>query len=130
MQTWSIGEVARRAGLQPSALRYYERVGVLSAPERVSGRRRYDSTVFQRLAMIRVAQQAGFSIAEIATLLGGFGEDAPPSARWHALAAPKLHAVDALLARVLGMRQTLEAGLRCHCARIEDCELCVSGDGV
>jgi len=81
----TIGEVARRAGVRPSALRYYERIGVLPLPGRENGRRQYDEEVLRevlgRLAIVRVAQQAGFTIAEIRTLLDGFSEDTPPSER-------------------------------------------------
>ncbi len=64
--TLTIGEVAQRAGLRASAIRYYEDIGVLPVPERVyGGHRRYSERVFQRLAFIQLAQQAGFSMAEI-----------------------------------------------------------------
>ncbi len=82
----TIGEVARRARIQPSALRYYERVGLLDPPPRVGGRRQYDPRVLHRLAAIGVAQQAGFTIAEIKTLLNGFAAETPAAARWRALA--------------------------------------------
>ncbi len=58
-----IGEVARRAGVRPSALRYYERAGLLPTPRRINGRRRYDPGVLQRLDAIRFAQRAGFTLA-------------------------------------------------------------------
>jgi MerR family redox-sensitive transcriptional activator SoxR len=78
----SLGEVAQRARVRPSALRYYEGVGLLPPPERENGRRRYDGEVLRevldRLAVVRVAQQAGFTISEIRTLLDGFSEDFPP----------------------------------------------------
>jgi MerR family redox-sensitive transcriptional activator SoxR len=123
----SIGEVARRAGIRPSALRYYEGVGVLPAPERENGRRRYDGEVLRevldRMAVVRVAQQAGFTISEIRTLLNGFSEETPPSERWRLLAEEKLPEVEALVKRALGMRAVLERGLRCECLRLEDCDL-------
>jgi MerR family redox-sensitive transcriptional activator SoxR len=123
----SIGEVAHRAGLRPSALRYYEGVGLLPAPERTNGRRRYGGEVLRevldRLAVVRVAQQAGFTISEIGTLLDGFSEDTPPSERWRLLAEEKLPEVDALIERALGMKDLLERGLRCECLRLEDCTL-------
>ena len=50
----SIGEVAQRAGIQTSAIRYYESEGLLPAPERLNGRRKYDATVLQRLALIQL----------------------------------------------------------------------------
>jgi MerR family transcriptional regulator, redox-sensitive transcriptional activator SoxR len=123
----SIGEVARRAGLRTSALRYYERVGVLPRPGRENGRRRYDGEVLRevegRLAVVRVAQRAGFTIAEIRELLDGFSEDTPPSERWRVLATEKLPEVEALVERALGMKRLLERGLRCDCLRLEDCDL-------
>ena len=127
MESMSIGEVARRAGVRPSALRYYEGVGVLPAPERENGRRRYDGEVLRevldRMAVVRVAQQAGFTISEIRTLLNGFSEETPPSERWRLLAEEKLPEVEALVKRALGMRAVLERGLRCECLRLEDCDL-------
>jgi MerR family transcriptional regulator, redox-sensitive transcriptional activator SoxR len=119
----SIGEVAQRARVRPSALRYYEGVGLLPRPERENGRRRYDGEVLDRLAVVRVAQQAGFTISEIRTLLDGFSEDIPPSERWRVLAREKLTEVDALIERALGMKVLLERGLRCECLSLEDCAL-------
>jgi MerR family transcriptional regulator, redox-sensitive transcriptional activator SoxR len=123
----SIGEVAGRAGVRPSALRYYERIGLLPAPERENGRRRYGGEVLRdvldRLAVVRVAQQAGFTISEIRTLLDAFSHDTPPSERWQVLAREKLPKVEALVERAIGMRDLLEKGLRCECLRLEDCEL-------
>ena len=127
MGSMSIGEVARTVGVRPSALRYYESVGLLPSPERTNGRRRYDGEVLRevldRLTIVRVAQQAGFTISEIRTLLDGFSEDTPPSERWRVLAQDKLPEVDALVERALGMKDLLERGLRCECLRLEDCAL-------
>ena len=127
MEGTSIGEVARRAGVRPSALRYYERVGVLPSPGRENGRRRYGGEALRealdRLAVVRVAQRAGFTIAEIRTLLDGFSEDTPPSERWRVLAQDKLPEVEALVERALGMKDLLERGLRCECLSLEGCAL-------
>ena len=121
MEQLTIGEVARRSGLRPSALRYYEDAGLLPAPARLNGRRRYDADVFDRLAAIRLAQAAGFTVAEIRAFLHGFAPDTPPPDRWRELAARKLPAVDAQLARLQGMRAILEAGLRCECLALAEC---------
>ena len=131
MESMSIGEVARNTGVRPSALRYYEGVGLLPLPERANGRRRYDgellSEVLDRLAVVRVAKQAGFTISEIRTLLDGFSEDTPPSERWRILARDKLPEVEALLERALSMKDLLERGLRCECLRLEECSLVGNG---
>ena len=117
----TIGEVARRSGLRPSAVRYYESVGLLPAPRRVNGRRRFDADVVRLLGTIRFAQQAGFTVAEIRTLFHGFGADVPPSTRWRQLAKSKLAELDALVARAKRMRRALSTAMRCGCLRIEDC---------
>ena len=124
MDGMTIGEVARRSGVRPSALRYYESVVVLPAPERVNGRRRYEGGVLEVLAVVRFARRAGFSIAEIRTFLHGFPEETPPSERWRWLAREKLPEVEALIERVLGTKRLLERGLACECARLEGCVAC------
>jgi MerR family transcriptional regulator, redox-sensitive transcriptional activator SoxR len=119
----AIGEVARRAGIQPSALRYYERIGLLPAPRRVSGRRRYDQQTVQMLRIVQLAQSAGFTVAEIRTLLHGFAPDTAPAARWQPLARQKLCELDALIARIQQMKHVLENGLNCGCLRLQDCAI-------
>ncbi len=118
---WTIGEVARRAGLRTSAVRYYESLGILPPPRRIRGRRRYDSSVLGHLAVIQVAQHAGFSMAEIGILLHGFAADVPPSARWRALAQQKLPEVETLIARAQAMKRLLEEGLNCGCLNFDEC---------
>ena len=131
MESMSIGEVARSTGVRPSALRYYEGVGLLPLPKRANGRRRYEGEllreVLDRLAVVRVAKQAGFTISEIRTLLDGFSEDTPPSERWRFLAQEKLPEVEALVERSLSMKDLLERGLRCECLRLEECSLVGNG---
>jgi MerR family redox-sensitive transcriptional activator SoxR len=123
MDELAIGEVARRAGIRSSALRYYERIGLLPAPKRVSGRRRYDESTVQMLRLIQLAQGAGFTVAEIQTLLHGFEPDTPPAARWQPLARKKLEELDALILRAQQMKQVLATGLNCGCLRLEDCAI-------
>jgi MerR family redox-sensitive transcriptional activator SoxR len=125
MRGLSIGAVAHQAGLQPSAIRYYERVGLLAPPERVYGQRRYDPRILHRLAVIGIAQQAGFTIAEIKTLLHGFSADTPAAARWRALAERKLPEIDALIVRAYEMKRLIEASLQCGGLSLEDCALSV-----
>jgi len=126
-EAMTIGEVAAKAGIRPSALRYYESVGVLPRPQRVNGRRRYDGEMFRgvldRLAVVSIAQQAGFSVAEIRTLLDGFSDETPPSERWRVMAHEKLPEVEILIERAQGMKRVLERGLGCECLSIADCAL-------
>lgn len=127
MEELTIGEVARQSGIRPSALRYYESIGLLPAPRRVSGRRRYDPGTVQQLTVLQLARQAGFTIAEIQTLFHGFAAETPPAVRWQALAEQKLCELDLLIERAQHMRRVLQAGLSCGCLRLEDC-LIVAGE--
>jgi len=120
----TIGEVARRTHLRPSTLRYYEQKGLLPVPKRVHGQRRYDEDIMQQVAVIKLAQQAGFTIAEIAMLLHSFPADTPLSARWHLLAQQKLDEIEARLIRLQAMKRLLEAGLECRCMQLSECGLC------
>src|SRR5829696_10445759 len=67
----TIGEVARRAGVATSSIRYYERIGLLPEPDRAGGQRRYDAEVLGKLGFIGVAQSAGFKLREIKQLIDG-----------------------------------------------------------
>jgi MerR family transcriptional regulator, redox-sensitive transcriptional activator SoxR len=117
----TITQVAQRAGIRPSAIRYYESVGLLPVPARVNGRRRYDESIARRLTIIAAAQGMSFTIAEIAILVHGFSSDTPASARWHALAGEKRAAIDALIQRAEGMKRMLEAVSHCDCATLDAC---------
>lgn len=97
MTELTISEVAKRAGIRTSAIRYYESVGLLPLPRRVSGQRRYHTDILRRLAFIQAAQAVGFSVAEMRTLLHELDEDTPVSARWQVLAKQKLAEVDVLI---------------------------------
>ncbi len=120
---FTIGEVARRAGVRTSTLRFYEDAGLLTPPERVSGSRRYDPDALRQLRAIQMAQDAGFTLSEIKTLLHGFDEGTPASARWRELAQRKLVEVEQLIAKAQGMKRLLEAGLSCDCLTPDECSL-------
>ncbi len=116
-----IGEVARRAGVRVSLIRYYEEVGLLPEPERVSGQRRYDESVLRRLAVIDVAQRAGLSLEEIRELVE-HGDD-PMSDRLRELAERRLPEIDALIERAQRVRAWLAAAQSCGCDAFDECEL-------
>lgn len=125
MTKLTISEVARQAGIRASAIRYYESVGLLPPPQRVSGQRRYHAEILRRLAFIQAAQAVGFSVAEMQMVLHELDGDAPLSARWQSLAKQKLAEVDALIHRAQSMKQMLEQGLHCNCPDLEQCIDCV-----
>lgn len=117
----TIGEVARRAGVRASAIRYYEEAGLLEEPKRVGGKRRYDEEALRRLALIGGAKRAGFTLGEIRTLLHGFPAGTGAAQRWQALASEKLVEVDEAIAQLRQTRGLLEEALRCECASLDEC---------
>jgi|SRR6516165_10126671 MerR family redox-sensitive transcriptional activator SoxR len=117
----SISEVARRIGLHPSAIRYYEHIGILPPAPRVSGRRVYDVTVLHRLIVIQRARQTGFTLDEIKELFFGFRAGTPPSVRWQKLKKRKIVELDAQLEHTQTMRPLVKRQGRCRCTALEEC---------
>jgi MerR family transcriptional regulator, redox-sensitive transcriptional activator SoxR len=123
--TLTIGQVAERAGLRTSHIRFYERVGVLPEPDRVSGQRRYGEDVLHRLAIIDVAQRAGLTLEEITPLTGPDNRSADASRHIRALADEKLPQIDALIARAQAVKHWLEVARTCDCTSVDVCGLFV-----
>ena len=117
MPDLSIGEVARRAGLRTSALRYYEKIGLLPRPPRVGGQRRYDPHILDRLAIVRLGQYVGLRITEIKWLLNDV-PGRPPPERWRELARDRLIQVDALIAEAQAIRRFLQMTLDHKCPKL------------
>ncbi len=123
--TLTIGEVAARAGLNTSRIRFYERTGVLPQPDRVSGQRRYRPEILHRLSIIDVAQRAGLSLEEIAPLTGPENRSADASAHVRALADEKLPQIEALIERAQAVQRWLEVAQHCDCESVDVCGLFV-----
>ena len=119
----TIGEVARRAGVATSSIRYYERIGLLPAPERVNGQRRYRPDVLGKLGFIGVAQSAGFKLAEIKELIDGVDSATGMGEPMRSLSIRKLDEVEALLERTRAMKGWLEVAKECGCASPAECAL-------
>lgn len=116
----SISEVAKTTGLAPSALRYYEDTGLIASTERRSGRRYFKADVLDRLALVALCQDVGFTLAEIAQLF----DDRPKARqRWQRLAEQKLVEIHASIERAETMKALLHAALRCDCGSVASCEL-------
>jgi MerR family redox-sensitive transcriptional activator SoxR len=123
----TIGEVAERTGVAASALRYYEREGLIPKADRRGGKRVYGEDILDRLALIGVAKAAGFTVAEIQTLLSGFARRTPPGQRWRKLAERKLAELETRIAEVERMKCVLEAVTRCECPTFEECSRAIRG---
>jgi MerR family redox-sensitive transcriptional activator SoxR len=118
MPQLSISEVARKIGLRPSAIRYYEQIGILPPVKRIRGQRRYDTNVLSRLAVIHRARQSGFSLPEIRELERGTGA----AARWQKLSERKLAEIEAAIDRLRAVQRGLsELRDSCRCNSLEEC---------
>ena len=122
----TIGELADRAQVRTSALRYYETEGLLVPATRVSGQRRYDEAAVEKLAVIRFCQELGFTLAEIRLLLTEpRGER--QKARWRSLVDAKVAELDETAARVRAMKRVLATSRDCDCVDVHQCaRLCAA----
>ena len=117
----SISEVAKQIGLRPSAIRYYEQIGILPPAQRVSGQRRYDASALHRLVVVQRARQTGFTLDEIKELFFGFRAGTPPSVRWQKLKRRKIVELDAMLQHVQTLRALVAQQGQCRCSALEEC---------
>lgn len=118
----TISEVARRVRLRPSAIRYYERIGLLPPVQRLNGQRRYDPATVYQLAIIRRSRQLGFSLNEIRRLFFGFREVTRPSVRWRTLSQKKIAELDRLMDGIKAVRAMLiRLMTKCRCETLEHC---------
>ncbi len=117
----TIGELAAKSGLAASTIRYWERIGVLPKPARVSGQRRYSADAVERLAVLRLAQACGFRLGEMRHLMHGFAAGVAPPRRWRELARRKQQEIDEQIARLKAMRRVVDRVLECRCAELPEC---------
>lgn len=122
MSQLTISQVAHRLRLRPSAIRYYEKIGLLPPAARQSGQRRYDLTVLYRLAIIQRSRQLGFTLSEIRHLFFGFRDVARPSERWRMLSERKLQEMDELMDGIKAVRGVLRKLMsKCRCDTLDQC---------
>jgi DNA-binding transcriptional MerR regulator len=116
-----IGELASRGGLNASAIRYYEKMGLLAAPQRIRGQRRYPADALDRVLLIRFAGDMDFTLDEIKLFLHGLRENAPVGPRWKKLAHRKIAEIDGNLQRSIRLKSLLQHLLHCRCASLQIC---------
>lgn len=118
-----IGEVARRANIPASTLRYYERIGLVDPPQRKSGQRDYDKDILDSLQIIQIAKSAGFSLTDIRQLIEAYTTDASLSDIWRAIAVHKLVEVEQTIQHYQAMQQTLAESIDCTCDDLMTCQM-------
>lgn len=122
MALLTISEVAKQVGLKPSAIRYYEQIGILPKAQRASGQRRYDNSVLYRLALVQRSQQMGFTLEEVRRLFFGFRTAMPISERWKKLSQKKLAELETLAEQIKAMQLLLtKMSDKCTCSALEQC---------
>jgi MerR family redox-sensitive transcriptional activator SoxR len=122
MPQLTISQVARQIRLRPSAIRYYEQIGLLPPAQRRSGQRRYDQRVLYRLSIIQRARQLGFTLGEIRHLFFGFREVTRASERWRTLSERKLAELDRLIEGIKAVRGLLKRLMTtCRCDTLDQC---------
>jgi DNA-binding transcriptional MerR regulator len=104
--------------MAPSTIRYYEQVGLIDPPERISGQRRFPENAFQILRFIQMAQAGGFTLAEVKTIFDGYPKLGD---RWHALAQEKKNEIGRKIRELEQVDAVLDAFLRCECATVGEC---------
>lgn len=120
-----IGQLARAANVNASAIRFYEKRGLLASPHRSGGQRRYSREALDRVLLIRFASEMGFTLAEIKLFLSGLRDDAPVGPRWKKFAMRKLQEVERSIRRSLQLKKVLEGLLHCKCRSLEFCVSCL-----
>jgi MerR family redox-sensitive transcriptional activator SoxR len=125
----TVGEVADRSGFAPSALRYYEREGLLSASRTSGGQRRYERHVLRRLAFIRAARNIGLSLDEVRAALEQLpGGRTPNKADWAALSKGWRTRLNEQISALSALRDGLDACIGCGCLSLKRCAISNPGD--
>jgi MerR family redox-sensitive transcriptional activator SoxR len=120
----TIGEVAERSGMAPSALRFYEDKGLITSTRTDGGQRRYRRDVLRRVACIQVAQRVGLTLEEIGDVLEVLPADAAPTKKeWHELSTSWRPVLDQRIAMLEGLRDQLDGCIGCGCLSLESCRL-------
>jgi MerR family redox-sensitive transcriptional activator SoxR len=120
----SIGEVSARSGVPPSALRFYERQGLIEATRTDGNQRRYDRAVLRRIAFIQAGRAAGVTLAEIQRSLDGLPRSRTPSRKdWERLSNRWRDDLDARIETLQALRDRLTTCIGCGCLSIDQCDL-------
>lgn len=116
-----IGEVAKRVGIATSAIRYYEKEGLILKADRRGNARVYGEDIFDRLALIELAKRAGFTVAETRELVRGISRQTALGPRLRAMAEKKLQQAEARIVEAEHMRDVLKLMMNCECPTFQDC---------
>jgi len=125
----TVGEIARRSGFAGSAVRYYERLGLLTATRTAGGQRRFERSMLRRLAFIRAARNVGLSLGEVAQALDTLPAGrAPTRADWTRLSRGWRQRLDDQIGALVALRDGLDTCIGCGCLSLQRCAISNPGD--
>jgi len=129
--TLTIGQLAERSGAAPSALRYYETLGLIASERTAGNQRRYPRVALRRVAFVRTAQRVGLSLEEIAEALGTLPADrAPTREEWGHLSRSWRPRIEVRIAQLERLRDKLDSCIGCGCLSLDHCALSNPDDEV
>lgn len=129
--TLTVSEVAHRSGFAASALRYYERQGLITAHRTGGGQRRFERQVLRRLAFIRAARNVGLSLDEIRDELDRLPKSRTPTkADWGLISRDWRHRLDEQIAALQSLRDGLQSCIGCGCLSLRACSIFNPGDSL
>lgn len=127
--TLTISEVAARAEIAASALRFYESIGLISSSRTTGNQRRFDRSVLRRVAVIKAAQRVGIPLDEIRRTLDALPSGRTPSRRdWERLSSRWSQSLEERIEALTRLRDDLSSCIGCGCLSIDRCSLFNSGD--
>jgi MerR family redox-sensitive transcriptional activator SoxR len=115
-----IGALAQRTGLRPSAIRYYESIGLLPAPVRRGAHRVYGADALERLRLLKAGQALGFTLSDLAVILRSLGKTSI-STEWRRLATRKIAELERTITAARALKRLLREGLDCGCVDAASC---------
>jgi MerR family redox-sensitive transcriptional activator SoxR len=125
----TIGELSRRTGVATSALRYYEREGLIDAERADSGHRRYPQATIRRVSFIKIAQEVGLTLQEIADAMSSLPDNrTPDQGDWARLSASWRPRLDAQIGMLERLRDRLDSCIGCGCLSLKKCSILNPGD--
>ena len=122
--TLTVGEVARRSGFAPSAVRFYERAGLIQAERSRGGQRRFRRITLRRLAFLRAARHVGLTLGEVRDALARLPESRTPTrADWAGLSASWRSRLDSEIDALVALRDRLTSCIGCGCLSLKKCQI-------
>ncbi len=126
----TVSEVAHRSGFAPSAIRFYDKQGLITATRTTGGQRRFERNMLRRLAFIRAARNVGLSLDEIAAALGTLPDGRTPTrADWTKLSIQWRGRLDDQIAGLVALRDSLDSCIGCGCLSLKRCAISNPADG-